>query len=88
MQRCHFVGGQKVVADQDVAKIYGVSTGQLRRRVKRHIDRFPPDFLIKANDGYYFTEAGILMVSSIVKNTQADEVSLGIVRELFGFQSN
>ncbi len=31
--------------DRDLAELYGVETKQLKRAVRRNIDRFPPDFM-------------------------------------------
>ena len=31
--------------DDDLAKLYGVETAQLKRAVKRNIERFPSDFM-------------------------------------------
>ena len=87
-QRSHFIRGQRMVIDKDVAAVYSVSAGQLRRTVKRHIARFPPDFLLIENDQYFFTESGILMVACLLKKPQAVQISLDIVRELFSFPSN
>ncbi|MEK7814273.1 MAG: ORF6N domain-containing protein [Candidatus Desantisbacteria bacterium] len=39
------IRGQKVMLDRDLAELYGVETGQLKRAVKRNIDRFPEDFM-------------------------------------------
>ena len=33
--------------DQDLAAMYGVETKQLKRQVKRNIDRFPKDFMFQ-----------------------------------------
>lgn len=33
--------------DRDLAALYGVSTGYLNRTVKRHVDRFPLDFMFQ-----------------------------------------
>jgi len=33
--------------DKDLAELYGVSTGNLNKAVKRNIDRFPPDFMFQ-----------------------------------------
>ena len=41
------VRGEKVMLDQDLAKLYGVQTGQLSRQVRRNIDRFPSDFMFR-----------------------------------------
>ena len=38
------VRGQRVMLDSDLAKIYGVTTGQLNQALKRNRKRFPADF--------------------------------------------
>jgi hypothetical protein len=38
------IRGQRVMLDSDLAKIYGVTTGQLNQAVKRNAERFPGDF--------------------------------------------
>jgi hypothetical protein len=35
--------------DRDRAELYGVETAQLKRAVKRNIDRFPKDFMFGLN---------------------------------------
>jgi phage regulator Rha-like protein len=42
----YLVRGQKVMLDADLAGLYGVETKTLNRAVKRHIARFPDDFLL------------------------------------------
>lgn len=37
----------KVMLDRDLAELYEVETSQLKRAVRRHIDRFPADFMFK-----------------------------------------
>ena len=37
--------GQKVMLDFDLATLYGVTTRQLNRAVRRNADRFPADFM-------------------------------------------
>jgi len=39
--------GQKVILDSDLAELYGVKTKQLKRQVRRNIDRFPEDFMFE-----------------------------------------
>src|ERR1700681_776845 len=39
-----FVRGEKVMLDRDLAELYGVTTGNLNKAVKRNLDRFPNDF--------------------------------------------
>ena len=38
------IRGQKVMLDRDLAAVYGVTTGNLNKAVKRNCDRFPEDF--------------------------------------------
>ena len=41
------IRGLKVMLDRDLADLYGVDTAQLKRAVRRNIDRFPKDFMIE-----------------------------------------
>jgi len=43
-QAIHFIRGQKVMLDSDLAKVYGVSTKRLKEQFRRNRDRFPEDF--------------------------------------------
>jgi hypothetical protein len=36
--------------DKDLAELYGVTTGNLNKAVKRNIDRFPEDFMFQLNE--------------------------------------
>lgn len=38
---------QKVMLDRDLAELYQVETKQLKRQVKRNIERFPQDFMFE-----------------------------------------
>jgi ORF6N domain-containing protein len=38
---------QKVLLDADLAKLYGVTTGNLNKAVNRNRDRFPADFMFR-----------------------------------------
>src|SRR5713226_3580857 len=40
----HFVRGQRVMLDSDLAKIYGVTTIRLNEQFRRNRGRFPEDF--------------------------------------------
>lgn len=42
----HPIRGQKVMLDSNLAGLYGVETKTLNRAVKRHVARFPDDFLL------------------------------------------
>ena len=37
----HFIRGQKVMLDSDLAAIYGVATAQLNQALRRNRERFP-----------------------------------------------
>ena len=41
------IRGIQVMLDRDLAKLYGVTTGNLNKAVKRNIDRFPSDFMVQ-----------------------------------------
>jgi hypothetical protein len=41
------IRGQKVLLDEDLARIYGVTTKRLNEQVKRNAKRFPADFLFR-----------------------------------------
>ena len=43
---CH-VQGVQVMLDRDLAKLYGITTGNLNKAVKRNLDRFPSDFMVR-----------------------------------------
>lgn len=48
--RIHFIRGQKVMLDADLAELYGVTTKRLNEQVKRNLDRFPSDFMFQLDD--------------------------------------
>jgi hypothetical protein len=44
------VRGEKVMLDSDLAALYGVTTGNLNKAVKRNLQRFPSDFMFQLTD--------------------------------------
>lgn len=44
------IRNQKVMLDKDLAELYGVTTGNLNKAVKRNIDRFPEDFMFQLSE--------------------------------------
>src|SRR5678815_942507 len=46
-QTIHLIRGQKVLMDRDLAALYGVTTGNLNKAVRRNMERFPEDFMFK-----------------------------------------
>jgi ORF6N domain-containing protein len=45
LDKIYFIRGQKLMLDKDLAKLYGVTTGNLNKAVSRNIERFPGDFM-------------------------------------------
>jgi hypothetical protein len=94
-QTIFLIRGHRVMLDADLAKLYGVTTFNLNKAVKRNIDRFPEDFMFRLsaqetaalafqigiskprgrggrrNAPYAFTEQGVAMRSSVVRNERA-----------------
>jgi phage regulator Rha-like protein len=49
MSKIYLIRKQKVMIDRDLAELYGIETKQLKRQVKRNINRFPSDFMFELN---------------------------------------
>lgn len=47
MNQIYYIRGQKVMLDTDLAALYEVETKQLKRQVRRNIERFPEDFMFE-----------------------------------------
>jgi hypothetical protein len=47
MSKIYVIRGVNVMIDRDLAELYGVETKYLKRQVKRHIIRFPEDFMFE-----------------------------------------
>jgi hypothetical protein len=43
----------KVILDEDLAQLYGVTTSNLNKAVKRNISRFPDDFMFQLNNAKF-----------------------------------
>lgn len=48
-RRIFEIRGHRVMLDSHLAELYGVSTGNLNKAVKRNIRRFPLDFMFQLN---------------------------------------
>jgi len=46
-QSIRWIRGQKALLDSDFAALYGVTTGNLNKALKRNSDRFPSDFMFE-----------------------------------------
>jgi hypothetical protein len=52
------IRGHKVMLDRDLAKLYGVTTGNLNKAVKRNIERFPERYMFKITREEYYKILG------------------------------
>jgi len=43
--KIYLIRGQKVMLDRELAELYEVETSQLKRSVRRNVERFPKDFM-------------------------------------------
>ncbi len=50
MNKIFLLRNQKVMLDRDLAELYGVTTGNLNKAVKRNIERFPKDFMFQLSE--------------------------------------
>ncbi|MCD6067804.1 MAG: DNA-binding protein [Bacteroidetes bacterium] len=50
MNKIYYIRGHKVMLDSDLAELYQIETKQLKRQVKRNIDRFPEDFMFELTE--------------------------------------
>lgn len=53
VERIYILRGQKVMIDFDLPEMYNVKTKQLKRQVRRNIERFPDDFMFELSEGEY-----------------------------------
>jgi hypothetical protein len=49
MNKIYLIRGQKVMLDKDLSELYGVTTRNLNKAVKRNLKRFPKDFMFQLN---------------------------------------
>ncbi len=49
----HYIRGEKVILDADLAILYGVEVKRLKEAVRRNIKRFPSDFLFELSRTEY-----------------------------------
>lgn len=85
------IRGKQVMLDSDVAMLYRCETRIINQAVKRNIDRFPERFYFKSTESEVenyggrrklptvFTEQGIAMLSGLLRNEIAIQVSINIM---------
>src|SRR5882724_6704201 len=49
ISKIYMIRSHKVMLDMDLAELYGVETGHLKRAVRRNMIRFPDDFMFELN---------------------------------------
>src|SRR5580658_5624288 len=49
-RRIYLIRGIKVMVDSDLARLYGVTTGNLNLAVRRNAERFPADFMFQLKE--------------------------------------
>ncbi|OHD68419.1 MAG: DNA-binding protein [Spirochaetes bacterium RBG_16_49_21] len=47
LAKIYLIRGMKVMLDKDLADLYEVATAQLKRQVRRNLERFPDDFIFE-----------------------------------------
>ena len=47
IRNIHWIRGEKVILDEDLATLYGVEVKRLKEAVRRNRNRFPSDFLLE-----------------------------------------
>ena len=78
------VRGQKVLLDRDLASLYDVETRVLNQAVRRNIDRFPADFMLKlsrdeiASISQFVTSSAALKFSTSVHAFHVNSGAFGI----------
>lgn len=62
----HVIRGERVVIDQDVARLFGVRTGQLNQQVNRNADKFGDDYSFRLTE----EEAEILRSQNVTSSAE------------------
>lgn len=63
----YLIRGQKVMLDEDLARMYGVTTKVLNQAVKRNQARFPSDFMFQLSETEYDNLRSQTVTSSLDK---------------------
>ena len=58
------IRGQRVILDQELARLYGVTTNVLNQAVKRNADRFPDDFAFQLTSSEFASAKSQIAQSS------------------------
>ena len=73
IRKIYVIREQKVMLDFDLAALYKVETKALNQSVKRNIDRFPKDFMLRLTSKEWLTmRSQIVIASSQIIDNQAN----------------
>jgi hypothetical protein len=87
-QHIHFLRGQKVMLDADLARLYGVATKALVQAVKRNRHRFPSDFLFQlTKQDVANLKSQFVTSSSVLGSPRAISVNIAIMRTFVQLRS-
>lgn len=53
LNKIYTIREQKVMLDRDLATLYGIETKRLKEAVRRHISRFPDDFMFELSESEF-----------------------------------
>ncbi len=53
VNKIYYIRKQKIMLDRDLAELYGVTTGNLNKAVKRNLKRFPEDFMFQLTEAEF-----------------------------------
>ncbi|MGV7928248.1 MAG: ORF6N domain-containing protein [Spirochaetota bacterium] len=62
--RIYQIRGEKVILDEDLARLYEVETRVLVQAVKRNMERFPDDFMFQLSSSEFETLRSQIVISS------------------------
>lgn len=74
------IHGQRVMLDRDLARLYQVETRTLKQAVRRNIEHFPEDFMVRLSSD----EANQLIFIGISQNVIPPDYNIGST-EMFAF---
>ena len=63
--KIYMIRGQKVMLDEDLARLYQVPTMRLNEQVKRNAGRFPGDFMFRLTDQEFRILTSQIAISSL-----------------------
>ena len=60
----------EVIADADVAALYGVETREVNQAVKNNLDKFPSDYMFELNSSELRSLISKILISSVSPNNR------------------